>query len=54
MGQLALALLSRLTGLVAMLIEVFGRVDPQQLLNEGKPGSKENEPKAEPVHAVYA
>jgi hypothetical protein len=42
------------TGLVAMLIEVFGHVDPQQLLNEGKPGSKHSEPKAEPVHAVYA
>ena len=40
------------TGLVAMLMEVFGRVDPQQLLNEGKPGSKESEHKAEPVHAV--
>jgi hypothetical protein len=42
------------TGLVAMLIEVFGRVDPQQLLNEGKPGSHKSEPRAEPVHAVYA
>jgi hypothetical protein len=42
------------TGLVAMLIQVFGRVDPQQLLREGKPGSKNKEPKAEPVHAVYA
>jgi hypothetical protein len=42
------------TGLVAMLIEVFGRVDPQQLLNEGKPGSHKSEPKAEPEHAVYA
>jgi hypothetical protein len=42
------------TGLVAMLMEVFGRVDPQHLLKEGKPGSKESEPKAEPVHAVYA
>lgn len=43
------------TGLVAMLIEVFGRVDPQQLLNEGKPGSERSEPKtAEAAHAVYA
>jgi hypothetical protein len=42
------------TGLVAMLMEVFGRVDPQHLLKEGKPGSKESEHKAEPVHAVYA
>ncbi len=41
------------TGLVAMLIEVFGRVDPQHLLNEGKPGSKASEHKAETVHAVY-
>jgi hypothetical protein len=40
------------TGLVAMLIEVFGRVDPQQLLKEGKPGSKKSGTKAEPVHAV--
>jgi len=41
------------TGLVAMLIEVFGRVDPQHLLNEGKPGSKASEHEAETVHAVY-
>ena len=26
------------TGLVAMLIEIFRRVDPQQLLHAGKPG----------------
>jgi hypothetical protein len=43
------------TGLVATLMEVFGRVDPQHLLNEGKPGSKKSEPKAaEATHAVYA
>jgi hypothetical protein len=42
------------TGLVAMLIEVFGRVDPQYLLNEGKPGSQKSEPKAEPMHAMHA
>jgi hypothetical protein len=37
------------------LMEVFGRVDPQHLLNEGKPGSKKSEPKAaEATHAVYA
>jgi hypothetical protein len=42
------------SGLVAMLIEVFGRVNPQYLLNEGKPGSKSRETKAEPVRAVYA
>jgi hypothetical protein len=43
------------TGLVAMLIEVFGRVDPQHLLNEGKPGSEKIEPEtAEAAHAVYA
>ncbi len=42
------------TGLVAMLIEVFGRVDPQHLLNEGKPGSQKSELKAEPMHAVHA
>jgi hypothetical protein len=29
------------TGLVAMLIEIFGRVDPDQLLHAGKPGFKE-------------
>jgi hypothetical protein len=38
-----------------MLIEVFGRVDPQHLLNEGKPGSEKSEAKtAEAVHAVCA
>ena len=42
------------TGLVAMLIEVFGRVDPQHLLNEGKPGSQKSELKAEPMHALHA
>jgi hypothetical protein len=42
------------SGIVAMLMEVFGRVDPKQLLKEGKPGSYEREPKAEPVHPVYA
>jgi hypothetical protein len=29
------------TGLVAMLIKIFGRVDPDQLLHAGKPGFKE-------------
>jgi hypothetical protein len=29
-----------------MLIELFGRVDPQQLLNTGKPGFKKGEPNA--------
>ena len=33
------------TGLIVMLIELFGRVDPQQLLNTGKPGFKKGEPK---------
>jgi hypothetical protein len=33
------------TGLVAMLIQFFGRVDPQQLLDTGKPGFKKREPK---------
>jgi hypothetical protein len=34
------------TGLIVMLIELFGRVDPQQLLNTGKPGFKKGEPNA--------
>jgi hypothetical protein len=34
------------TGLFVMLIELFGRVDPQQLLNTGKPGFKKGEPNA--------
>jgi hypothetical protein len=29
------------TGLVALLIQIFGRVDPDQLLHAGKPGFKE-------------
>ena len=33
------------TGLVVMLTELFGRVNPQQLLETGKPGSKKAEPK---------
>jgi hypothetical protein len=33
------------TGLIVMLIELFGRVDPQQLLTAGKPGFKKGEPK---------
>jgi hypothetical protein len=33
------------TGLVAMLIELFGRVDPQQLLDFVEPGFKKGEPK---------
>jgi hypothetical protein len=32
------------TGLVAKLIEIFGRVDPQQLLNPVKAGDKKNKP----------
>jgi hypothetical protein len=40
------------TGLVAMLTELFGRVDPQQLLETGKPGFKEGEPKTQPPHAL--
>jgi hypothetical protein len=43
------------SGLVAMLMEVFGRVDPQHLLSEGKPGSEKSELKtAEAVHGVCA
>jgi hypothetical protein len=33
------------TGLVAMLIELLGRLDPQQILNAGKPGLRKGEPK---------
>jgi len=43
------------TGLVAILIEMFGRVDPQQLLHEAKPGFKGG--RAQDVaaaHPVYA
>jgi Glycosyl hydrolase family 63 C-terminal domain len=32
------------TGLVVMLTELFGRVDPQHLLETGKPGLKEGQP----------
>jgi hypothetical protein len=43
------------TGLVAMLIEIFGRVDPQQLLHAGKPGFKEGRTQdVATAHAVYA
>jgi mannose/cellobiose epimerase-like protein (N-acyl-D-glucosamine 2-epimerase family) len=38
------------TGLVAMLTELFGRVDPEHLLETGKPGFKENDPKTQPPH----
>jgi hypothetical protein len=40
------------TGLVAMLIELFGRVDPQHLLETGKPDFKEGEPKTQPPHTL--
>jgi hypothetical protein len=40
------------TGLVAMLTELFGRVDPQHLLETGKPGFKEGEPKTQPPHTL--
>jgi hypothetical protein len=43
------------TGLVAILIEIFGRVDPQQLLHEAKPGFKggraQDVATADPVYA---
>ena len=40
------------TGLVAMLTELFGRVDPQHLLENGKPGFKEGEPKTQPPQTL--
>jgi hypothetical protein len=43
------------TGLIAILIELFGRADPQHLLNEGKPSSEKSEPlTTEATYAVYA
>ena len=40
------------TGLVAMLIELFGRVDPGHLLETGKPGFKEGDPKTQPPQTL--
>jgi hypothetical protein len=40
------------TGLVAMLTDLFARVDPQHLLETGKPGFKEGEPKTQPPHTL--
>jgi hypothetical protein len=40
------------TGLVAMLIEIFGRLDPQRLLKAGKPGSREG--RTQDVEIAYA